>query len=215
MEPFKLARSAEVKQAVEEFLPLLARLDRGLLGLSEPLRELRRQSRARSKRRPSTADQAKYRLGSVLVALGFDGEAHVEILGLLWHPDVALTWLARARKKLGSVTLQELVAEILSDQDRREWFHAWGSWVLWHRRRELYQASVQSFLDSGKADDPVASWRAKPPTDDQLELIAVLTELDRVDGPEDPTRGDAFDWIRERAGNPRYRSGPPLPDHWL
>jgi hypothetical protein len=104
---------------------------------------------------------------------------------------------------------------VLSDPVRRSWCADWGAWILWSRKRELYLAGVESFLRSGKADDLRGAWRGKHPTDDQLELIAILCELDGDDPPPDPTRGEAFDWIRERAGTPRYRVGPPLPEDWL
>lgn len=215
MASYAESRPQDVNQAVEELCALEARLDRALKCVEEPLRDLRRQARARSGRRPGSADHSKYRLGSALIALGFDGSRDLELLGLLWHSDVALTWLARARREHGPAPLAMLVTLTLSDDARRQWCADWGAWVLWNRKRELYIAGVQSFLDSGKADDPRAAWRRKPPTDDQIELIDILCDLDCAEPPFDPTRGEAFDWIRERAGNPRYRSGPLLPEDWL
>lgn len=209
------AGPGEIDQSLTDLSALEARLDLSLRSAGEKLADLRRQGRARTGRRAGGADQMKYRLGSALVALGFEDDHYLELLGLFWHSDVALKWLARARKECGSAPLISLVRWILADEDRREWCAAWGAWVFWDRKRELYEAAVQSFLDSGKADDPGATWRSKFPTDDQLELIATLCELDRVAPPEDPNRGEAFEWIRERSGNPRYRAGPVLPEDWL
>ncbi|MEO7178763.1 MAG: hypothetical protein ABIW83_07955 [Allosphingosinicella sp.] len=216
MNSFADAHPDEVSRTLAQLFALRGRLDDKRVTLREPLAELRRQARARAKRRGSSADGARYRLGSSLIALGCRPEDDVELVGLFWHVDVALGWLARAREELGPVTFPQMIEFILAEDDRRAWFRAWGAWVLWDRRRSLYEASVQSFLDSGKADDPKAAWRSKPPTDDQIELIEILCELENETPPPDPNRGEAFEWIRERAGNPRYRrTGPPLPEDWL
>ena len=215
MHTYSEAGFGEIDPTLAELSALEARLDRSLRSARETLADLRRQGRARSGRRAGGADHAKYRLGSALVALGFETDHQLELLGLFWHSDVTLKWLGRARKECGRAPLISLVRWILADEGRREWCAGWGAWVLWDRKRALYIAAVQSFIDSGKADDPAAAWRSKHPTDDQLELIATLCELDRVAPPEDPNRGEAFEWIREHAGNPRYRAGPALPEGWL
>jgi len=215
MTSFAETRSEEISGALAQLAALGVRIGDKQAAMREPLNELRRQARARHKRRGSGADQARYRLGSAFLALGCLGEQDVELVGLFWHADVALVWLARARAELGTATLPQLIGFVMAEPARREWFKAWGMWVLWDRRRALYEASVQSFLDSGKADDPEASWRAKHPTDDQIELIHSLCDLDGETPPTELTRGEAFEWIRVRAGNPRYRSGPPLPEDWL
>jgi hypothetical protein len=82
------------------------------------------------------------------------------------------------------------------------------------RNQALYLATVQSFIDNGKADDPNASWRSRYPTSDQLDLIETISLLDWVEPPGRPTRGEAFDWIRREGGNPRFREPPRRPPDW-
>ena len=74
----------------------------------------------------------------------------------------------------------------------------------------LYDAAVQSFVDNGRAGwrEP---WRKKDVTDDQAALIATLVAILGESAPELATRGEAFDWIRARGGNPRYWREPSRP----
>lgn len=185
--------------------------------VQENLGELRRNARAhgarRADRKPS-ADEAKYRLGSVLFALNPEPLDELALLGLLAHGDLALRWLANARSEALAETLLDYIAGILRDPERGEWCRQWGRRIWWERSRALYEAELQSFIASGKADDPKARWRSRHPTKEQLYLIATICTLLEIEAPSDLTRGEAFEWIRSQGGNPRFQQGPDRPPVW-
>jgi hypothetical protein len=199
-------------------LALLAATYRGELAtVREQLPELRRNARANAKRRGSSRgspDELKYRFGSVLYVLDAVAVDDVALLGLLFNADIALGWLARARLERGPCGFFKLVEAILAEPFRRNWCRRWGEVVTWERNRDLYLATVESFLKSGKADDPKARWRSKHPTSDQLELIDTICTLTSLAPPEHPNRGEAFEWIRREGGNPRYWEPPAQPPKW-
>ncbi len=206
---------------IEGTLATLRRLSsscEGDLGaVREQLSELRRNARRHvcknADRKPSD-DEIKYRLGSVLHVLGASAADPVALLGLLYHTDVALGWLARARGASGAPPLFDLIADVFGDPERLDWCRRWGMAISWERSRALYQAEVESFLASGKADDPRARWRKKPATANQIYLIAQICELRSVPAPPALNRGEAFDWIRREGGNPRYWAPPHGPPPW-
>jgi hypothetical protein len=153
----------------------------------------------------------KYRLGSAILAAGGGGLDDVALLGLLANGDMALRWLAEARRTTAGPGLMDLIARILEDPGRREWCRQWGGWFWWEHNHALYQAEVGSFLASRKADTPNAKWRSRPATSEQLYLIETISSLLGCETPADLDRGEAFDWIREKGGNPRYWAPPSRP----
>lgn len=186
-----------------------------LTAVEANLADLRRNARANQGRRggAGSADAAKYALGSALTMLGFGPDDELVLLGLWSQPDVALRWLATARLKQGQASLYEMIATITADPDRQAWCRQAGSRLRWQRMKALYDASVTSFLESGKAG-PHEKWRKLPITDDQADLIATLSQLLRIEIPKLADRGSAFEWIHERGGNPRYWHAPGHPPAW-
>lgn len=189
------------------------RLERARKELSELRRNARAHGRRRADRKPS-ADEVKYRLGSVLFALNSEPVDDLALLGLLANGDLALQWLAHARGEAPAETLLDLIAIILRDPARSEWCRQWGRRIWWERSRALYEAELKSFLGSGKAEDPKARWRSRSPTKEQLYLIATICTLLEIEAPSELTRGEAFNWIRSQGGNPRFRSAPGQPPAW-
>lgn len=194
-----------------------AAIDTDLARTRESLGELRRLHEASEKRRggPGSRDADKYALGSVLAMIVFgsaDGDA---LLGLFWNPDLMLRWFAEARVALGPSSFRDLYdAAITARPDRQEWLKRWGVCIRFERNHALYMAGFQSFFDSGKADDPDQSWRRKPVSADQRRLIALICDLRDLPLPTMTNRGEAFEWICNEGGNPRFWAPPEQPEAW-
>lgn len=176
------------------------------------LSELRRQHKAAPRRRGGSGslDARAYALGLVLTLVGggpIDGTA---LLGLLAHPARMLRWMADAVAAGAGPMFGDVVAAVLDDPARRSWCEQWGRIFQWRRRKPLYDAAVASFMASGRLGEREA-WRTLLPTDDQMALMQVLAALLGEEVPNLATRGEAFEWIRVRDGNPIFWQEPSLP----
>ncbi|MFN3727367.1 MAG: hypothetical protein ACK4SZ_13820 [Allosphingosinicella sp.] len=80
-------------------------------------------------------------------------------------------------------------------------------------KKPIYDAAVTSFLESGRAGDD-ERWRSRDITDDQADIIQDICEAAGLSLPDLPTRGEAFEWIRKRGGNPSYWHEPQQPSEW-
>lgn len=202
---------------------LIARLDTlsdalhaGHAIVAEKVGELRRQHHARPHRRggSGSADAQKYALGSVLAMLGMAGiedtALDTRLLGLLAHPVQMMHWMTWLIEAGVPARLDCLVDAIFADPARAAWCEQWGRILQWRYRAPLYHAAVQSFIDSGRTG-PDETWRRKGITDDQANLILTLVDLLDVPAPALATRGEAFDWIHQRGGNPAYWAEPSAP----
>ncbi|NNM76508.1 hypothetical protein HJG53_06275 [Sphingomonas sp. ID1715] len=183
--------------------------------IEERLPELRRQAKARSKRRrgPGSPDAEKYKLGSILALLGFRGIDDLVLLGLLASGDRGLQWLAEARVEQGPMSFADLVRTAIADEKRADWCRAWGEYRWKAYKRPIYDAAVTSFLESGRTGEAEA-WRSRDITDDQADIIQDICEAADVPLPDLNTRGEAFEWIREKGGNPAYWDEPEQPPEW-
>ena len=182
---------------VEDKLPELRRLAKG-----EPHRGGGAGSR----------DANKYALGSVLVMLGLEHVGDTVLLGLFAHPDLMLRWMAEARRS-GPQSFDALIGRILAEPERRAFCRQWGRILQWRYRKPVYDAAVTSFVESGLTG-PKEKWRKHDASDDQMALIAKLCELLDEPLPDLKTKGEAFDWIYERGGNPEYWAEPETPQGW-
>lgn len=183
--------------------------------VEDKLPELRRIAAAKQHRRggAGSRDATKYEFGSVLVMVGLEQADSKAFLGLLAHPGLAVRWLGQAILDTGLTSFGELALHVLSDPRRLEFCRQWGRVLGWRYRKPLYDAGVMSFVNSGRAG-PHEPWRKKDVTDDQERLIDTLTDLLDQPRPDLATRGEAFDWIYERGGNPDYWREPELPEEW-
>lgn len=179
------------------------------------LRELRRLQKAAPHRRggPGSRDARKYELGSVLVMAGLEDVDAKLLLGLLAHPLLMLRWLAGALIQRPPASLAELLETVLTDPAKRDFCVQWGRVLGWRYRQPIYAASITSFLESGKMglNEP---WRQKNVTTDQAALVTTLCELLDEQPPELANRGEAFEWIFDRGGNPEYWLEPENPKEW-
>lgn len=181
----------------------------------QSLSELRRQARARPKRRggEGSADAEKYKLGSVLVQLGFAGADDLALLGLLASGDRALQWLCEARLERGAIPFVELVSAAISKSGRLDWCREWGNYHWRLHNKRAYDAAVTSFIEAGPTGAE-EGWRKHDASGDQIALIAKLCDLLDEPLPKGLTKGEAFDWIYERGGNPAHWHEPTEPAEW-
>lgn len=183
--------------------------------VEDKLPELRRIGKAAAHRRggAGSRDARKYELGSVLVMVGLEGIDSKAMLGLFAHPVLMVRWLGQAAVETGRASLGELTAIALADPKRLAFCRQWGRVLGWRYRKPLYDAGVTSFVNSGRTG-PNEPWRKLDITDDQATLIATLCSLLDQPLPDFLTRGQAFDWIYVRGGNPHYWNEPEIPQEW-
>lgn len=181
--------------------------------VTDSLGELRRQARALSKRRggPGSRDALQYALGSVLAMLGLADIGDTALLGLFAHPKAITRWMGRELSRAPDAGFGALIAAVLADDRRRAWCERWGRILQWRYRKPLYDAAVQSFIDSGRTG-PNEPWRRHDITEDQQSLMLTLADLLGEPIADIRTKGEAFDWIYARGGNPTYWAEPALPD---
>lgn len=174
--------------------------------------ELRRQHQAMTKRRGRgrSADAGNYALGASLVLVGLGGVDETALVGLMAHPDQMLRWIQHARGAGAGPMFGDLVKVVFASEPCFAWCRQWGRVLQWRRRKELYDASVTRFIVSGKASLN-RRWRRETVTDDQAALVLTLVEILSEPMPNLETRGEAFDWIFGRGGNPAYWNEPTLP----
>lgn len=183
--------------------------------IEETLPELRRQARAKPQRRggKGSTDAEKYRLGSILTLLGFDGADDLTLLGFLACGDRALQWLAETRIEHGPMSFADAVKLALSDAVRADWCRRWGEYRRRVYKKAVYDASVTAFIESGKVG-PKERWRRDEVTADQAGLIEDICETSSLPVPRLVNRGEAFEWIYAHGGNPTYWEMPAEPDEW-
>lgn len=178
------------------------------------LGELRRQAKARPFRRggAGSIDTRKYAIGGAFVLLAGEIDA-TTLLGLMAQTDMMLTWMAEARLAGGPQPFGTLLRAILDDPRKADWCRRWGGIIEWAHRKALYDANVTSFEASGRAG-PNESWRRKPVSDDQADLIDTLCRILGTPTPALANRGTAYEWIKGQGGNPAHWAPPPHPHSW-
>jgi hypothetical protein len=204
-----------LRSLLGELASLQEQVSAGIRIIEDKLPELRRIATAKQHRRggAGSRDAMKYDLGSVLVMVGLEQADPKALLGLIAHPILLVRWTGEVMLATGLTSFGELVAEVLADPRRLTFCRQWGRILGWRYRKPLYDARVTSFLTSGRAG-PHEPWRKKDVTDDQERLIDTLVDLLDQPRPNLVTRGEAFDWIYERGGNPEYWREPELPEEW-
>lgn len=191
------------------------RFERELAEVTDQLNELERLAAAKGKRRgdrrKDNNDQRKYRLGSVFWVLmdEIDKLDDLALLGLLSAGARTLQLLSEFSRAEDKNLLQPMM-RIMADKDLYASLRQEGGLLRWEKCRALYIADVEDFERSAAARNPNARWRRKPPTKNQLYLIAEAVRCFQLPPPAISTRGDAHGWLRDNGGNPRFANPPQI-----
>lgn len=156
-------------------------------------------------------DKACYRLGSAFEPTnGLDLDP-VNLTGFLHLGATALLLLAEHAIERPELSIVDLLGRLFRSPAGRV-IRAHGIWVRWNWLRALYVAETETFLASRKGRDPKARWRADKPTTNQTYIAAEICLDLQLEPRTFANRGEAFDWIKVQAGNPRFNKQPSRPD---
>ena len=189
------------------------RFERELAEVTAELNELERLAAAKGKRRGDRRkdgnDTQKYRLGSIFWVLteDFNELDDLALLGLLSLGARTLQLLSEFSRAEDENLLQPIM-RIMANENLHSSMRQRGGLLRWEKCRALYIADVEDFERSAAARIPNARWRRKPPTKNQLYLIAEAVRCFELPLPVICTRGDAHGWLRDNGGNPRFANPP-------
>jgi hypothetical protein len=195
----------------DDLLRRLLKLSGADPGKRPPLAQLLREARAYGLRRADRLggrDNLIYRLGYALDALGFLSANADRIAGVLSSPPLLAEILTSQPLEEGGISLISLIERSLQRPDIALWAENEGRRAQWERLRELYEQQIEVFKESEAYMDPNATWRGKLPTRPQRYLIGEIVRLTGSTDPSCKTRWEAFCFIEEAGGNPRFRKGP-------
>jgi len=179
-----------------------------------PLADLKREIGQYGKRRAdveASRDNLKYYLGfafEVNRALDLDSLALSGLLSLPWE---AFCELFKSKESVPA-RLIDALRVALTDPLAVEWARAQGTWLQWKRLEAIYRQEVEEFRSSDAFRR--SGWRRKSITRPQHYLIGEIHRVLGVPIPPLSTRGQAFDFIANHGGNPRFQTEPPVPPMW-
>lgn len=156
-------------------------------------------------------DRKKYALGGAFELAGNLELDPIFLAGFLSHGALGVLLLTSVLSKSPSLTFVEALA-VLSDSEAGESLRDEGVWQSWNRLAEIYRKETEEFQRSREGRDPSQKWRSKKPSCNQTYIIAQICDLLQLEVRQFATRGEAFDWIRDRQGNPRFNKAPLRPD---
>lgn len=175
------------------------------------LEQLKKEARGYGKRRADklgSRDNLIYRAGYAVDAakgLGIDPD---KLAGVLSCSSVVREVFQSIGKLSAGMSLVEVIELALTRSDVAKWAQQEGRYMQWKRLSALHEAETTEFKASAAFADPDARWRKKAPTSGQEYLIS---EICRIAGEEPAVvsnRGQAFDFIENAGGNPRYWAEP-------
>jgi hypothetical protein len=182
------------------------------------LAQLKKEAHGLGKRRADrigSRDNLIYRAGYALDS----------VMGLEIPPDEfagMLSWPAPAFKlfkNLGcpdELSVIKLMSIVLTQPEVSEWARAEGRYLQWERLALLRKQETDAFKASAAFANP-ERWRPKSPKREQMHIIAEICRLTDTPRPDIKTRGEAFDFIDQANGNPRFWVAPirlPKPKNW-
>lgn len=140
-------------------------------------------------------------LGSVLTARGLIAGDARPFDGLLSIPAGQVIELLQHLTDGQPVTFDHAIRKFIDD--RRVQFEGRGRFVEWRRACRKYRGRHDRFL--AMLDVDVARrWRSLSPTSQQTRLIQRHCDLRNEAFPALATRGEAYDWLAEKGGNPSF-----------
>lgn len=170
-------------------------------------------AQAREHRRAAfnARDAHCYRLGAAFEPAGGLDLDPVALTGLLALGATGLLLLLRVTLRDPSADLVEQLQALFRSKAGLA-IREWGVWTRRQWLRALYLKETQLFLQSRAGRDPQARWRRKFPTAEQTYIVAQICLDLQLQTPSLATRGEAFDWIGAKGGNPRFWIEPCKPD---
>lgn len=179
---------------------------------TQALNELIREFETREHRRAehSARDRGCYRTGAALEPNGGHLLDDIALSGLDHLGAVGLLLLLEVAAGDRALSLSQLLAKLFRSR-HGEIIRQWGEWSRHHWLGPLVHQETVDFLKTKAGRDPKASWRSDTVTPRQSYIILEFARIFQIMAPEFATRGEAFDWIREQGGNPRFLSPPATP----
>jgi len=155
-------------------------------------------------------DKALYRTGAALESYGGHLLDDIQLSGLDALGARGVLLIAETAAEHPDLSLSQLIAMLFAS-DHGRLIAEWGRWSRLHWLSALHAEETEQFLRTKAGSDPKAAWRCRPPTRRQSFLASEMARAIGIEPPTLANRGDAFDWINEHGGNPRFWSLPPAP----
>lgn len=184
--------------------------DGDLVSLSDLKKEILRYGKRRCDVEASR-DNLKYYLGfafEVNKALDIDSLA---LTGVLSMPSSVLLEMI-GHDGAQTATVADLLRTAVARPKVCEWAVAKGTWLQWKRLESIYRAEIEDFIESDAFNRP--GWRRKAITRNQHYLLGEIRRILGCKIPPLTSRGQAFNYIAAKGGNPRFLVEPPLPTNW-
>lgn len=166
-----------------------------------------------------------YRAGAAFEVAGATDIDDYFLLGALVSPEV-LSWLLKAAQHRlladpvgADISLISLLRAVFQHRGRRRYLINLGAWMRFQWDNSAYASAVAEF-EQGLASEG-GKWRSRPVTAKQRYLMdeimrAYVAVNEPVADPDVNHRGDAYDWIKQHRGNPRFwnQPAPAEPSHF-
>lgn len=159
----------------------------------------------------ASRDNLVYHMGAAFEANGALDLDSLALTGLLSLPAEAFASIFDDDEEVPE-RLIDCLRYAISRKDVLQWAHAKGTWLQWKRLQALYSHEVEAFRRSDAFGRP--GWRSKNISSAQHYLIGEICRIAGLDRPSLVNRGQAFTFISEQGGNPRFWVEPALPSAW-
>lgn len=171
-----------------------------------------RESRLKIHRRAEhiERDGCCYRTGGALEPYGGHRLDSIKLSGWDALGEIGTLLLARTGLDHPGLSNSERLQKLFGSA-HGELIREWGAWSRWHWLSALYNDEVSNFVNSRKGYDKLERWRTKAVTSRQRYLVEEIALIANEQVPTFATRGEAFEFILVRGGNPRFRQAPPRP----
>ena len=169
--------------------------------------------------RAGSRDNRVMKFGQVIELKNALSMCDIAYAGANFAGIVILNWNLQAADEILSRDVNacvdpiNLLVEIMRDPVKLEYLTKLGTYVRYRGLYEKYWSEVEAFADGRQGSDPNAQWRRDEPTPSQIYMIQKVADLLAIGDPSFAhsrfeTRGEAYDFIAQSGGNPRFRVRP-------